>query len=111
MRFLVYGEFTEPGPLLPPDQLSQLLDQAIVPSLEMIATWEDEGKCTGGVYAGERAGTFILEAASSEEVGQLLASLPFWGVVTWEVRPLQSWRSAAERETGVAQQIKSAMQQ
>lgn len=111
MLYLVTGEFVEVGAMLPPEQLAGIIEQAALPSLEMLAQWEEEGKGKGGVFAGERTGVFVLEAASSEEVGQLLASLPFWGLLKWHVRPLQSFRSALERDRAVVEPIKAAAKQ
>jgi len=31
------------GPLLPSERLVQLLDQTVLPSIEMLAQWEKEG--------------------------------------------------------------------
>jgi hypothetical protein len=62
--------------LLPPEQAAQMIEQAIVPSLEMWAKWEQEGVVkAGGVFAGERGGGFVLEAESAKEVGKLLNEL------------------------------------
>src|SRR5437870_3967617 len=107
MKYLVNGAWVELGALLTPEQVVGLLEQAVIPSLEMFAQWEEQGKIQGGVFAGERETTFILEAASSEEVGRLLTSLPFWAMMKWNVRPLQSMRSAADRERALLGQIKS----
>jgi hypothetical protein len=49
-----------------------------------------------------------MEADSSEEVGQFLASLPFWGQVKWHVRALQTMRSTVEREQGVRERLQAA---
>lgn len=108
MLFLVSGEWVEVGALLPPEQVVALIERAVVPSLEIWARWEEEGRVKGGIFAGERAGVLVLEAASSEEVGQLLGSLPFWGMVKWHVRPLQSVRSTIERERRIAEQTRAA---
>ncbi|HLI26266.1 MAG TPA: muconolactone Delta-isomerase family protein [Chloroflexota bacterium] len=107
MQFLVTGEWVEHGALLPPEQAAQLLEATVLPSLQTLARWEDEGRLQGGILAGQRAGAYLLEAASAEEVGQLLASLPFWGMVRWSVQPLQSTRSAIQRDQEVAQQIRA----
>ena len=107
MMYLVTGEWVEVGALLPPEQLVPILDQAILPSLEMLARWEEEGKIQGGIFPGERAGAWVMEADSSEEVGRTLASLPFWGQVKWHVRALQTMRSSVEREQGVREQLQA----
>jgi hypothetical protein len=33
-----------------------------------------------------------------EEVGSILANLPFWSRLTWNVTPLQSYRSTIDRD-------------
>ena len=40
MRFLVTGEAVDVGPVLPPAQVVQFIENVINPSLEMIAQWE-----------------------------------------------------------------------
>ena len=111
MLFLVTAKFVEAGPLLPPEGFVQLLDQTILPSVETMAQWEEEGRIRGGVFSGQREGGFTIEADSAEELGQLLSSLPFWGVLKWDVKPLQSFRSVVERERGVRDQVQAALGQ
>jgi hypothetical protein len=101
----------EVGALATPEQVVQFLEQAVIPSLEIFAQWEAEGKIAGGVFAGERETAFVLNAGSAEEVGQLLTSLPFWGMMKWQVRPLQSMRSTVERERKLLEQIKAHLGQ
>lgn len=107
MQFLVDGAWIELGAMLAPEQVAALLEQYVIPSLEMFVRWEEEGRIKGGVFAGERETTFVLEAASSEEVGQLLTSLPFWGMMKWHVRPLQSMRSCVERERAGLERLRA----
>ena len=98
MQYHISGTWVEVGALVTPEQVAQFLEHAVIPSLELLAQWDEQGKITGGVFPGERETAFILNASSAEEVGQLLTSLPFWGMMKWQVRPLQSIRSAVERE-------------
>ncbi|HZU07490.1 MAG TPA: muconolactone Delta-isomerase family protein [Chloroflexota bacterium] len=107
MEFLVTGEWVEHGALLPPDQVVQVLETAVLPSLQLLAQWEGEGRVRGGILAGQRAGIYLLEAASAEEVGRLLASLPFWGMVRWSVTPLEPTRATIQREQQVLAQIRA----
>jgi hypothetical protein len=105
--YQVSGTWVELGAMLTPEQVAHLLEQAVLPSLETLAQWEEQGKIHGGVFAGERETAFVLNAASSEEVGQLLTSLPFWALMKWHVRPLQSMRSAIERERASLERLKA----
>ena len=96
MQYLVTMEGLETG-LLPPQQLAQVLEYQIIPGLEACASLEAENKIlAGGAFAGARAGVAIVEAASNEELGRLLTSLPFWGMMKLNVTPLQSFESQAE---------------
>ncbi|MET9681741.1 MULTISPECIES: hypothetical protein [Streptomyces] len=109
MQFLVIGKYTEPGTLLPEDRMPTLINDRVLPALETLAQWEEKGETVkaGGIFAGQRVGAFFLEAESGEEVGQLLSSLPFWHDVTWDVTPMQSFRSTIERETHVLEQAQA----
>jgi hypothetical protein len=110
MQFLVSGEWVETGALLPPEQLAQVVEAVVLPSLQMLAQWEDAGRARGGILAGQRAGIYLLEAASAEEVGRLLASLPFWGLVKWSVMPLEPTRATVQRERQVLEQLRTRLQ-
>lgn len=97
MLFLVTGENIDPGYLLPPEQNFQVLEQAVVPSFHMMAQWVQEGKAKGGLYPGERAGAFVVEAASLEELDGMLNGLPFFGLVKWNVKALISFATQAQQ--------------
>jgi hypothetical protein len=97
MLYLVKGEWIE-NPNESLEQSAALWEQVTRPSLEAISKMVDDKK-TGGVFVGQRAGTFIVDAASNEEIGKTLAKLPFWGRIKWTVAPLESFRSAIERDT------------
>ncbi len=87
MKYLVTIESIETG-LLPPQQMANLMERAILPSIEAVVELEEEKKVLpGGVHVGKRAGVMIIEADSNEELDQLLTSLPFWGLMKVEVSP------------------------
>ena len=46
-----------------------------------------------------------MDADSSEEVEQLLTSLPYWGLVKVEVKPLISTNSMLERARAMSQRL------
>lgn len=109
MQFLVTSEWVELGALLAPEDIVAVEDRAILPSLEVLAQWEDAGTIRGGVFAGERAGMMVVEAESAEQLGDVLSSLPFWGLVRWQVRPLQSFRSALERDRRLTERLRGTL--
>jgi hypothetical protein len=93
MRFLVSAESVDyGGPVSPKDALA-FFENLIVPSFQMLEKWEKEGKITGGGFAGQRAGCFIMEAASPEELSRTLSTLPLWGVTKWDIHALLSFSS------------------
>ncbi len=77
----------------------------VVPSLEQLAQWEEEGRIHGGGYTAARGGVFMIDADSSEEVDQLVASLPYWGLVKVDVKPLVSTNSLLERGRATSQRL------
>ena len=50
-------------------------------------------------------GVFMIDADSSEEVDQLVTSLPYWGLVKVDVKPLISTSALLERGRAVRQRI------
>jgi hypothetical protein len=97
MLFLVTGENIDAGYLLPPAQTFAAIEQAVLPSFQMLAQLEQEGRLKGGLFPGERAGGFVIEAGSFEELDRLMNQLPFFGLVKWTVRPLMPFASAAQQ--------------
>lgn len=107
MLFHVEAEFIETGALQSQEQFVSMLKEAIVPSLDLLAEWEGQGKISGGVFPGERGGTFVVDATSAEELSSLLTSIPFWGIHRWNIKALQSWKSASEREHALLEQMRA----
>ena len=86
----------------------QVFERVIRPSLESLAKMADEKRLTGGILAGERAGAFVVNAQSNEEVDTMLGELPFWGLVNWNVTPLVPFRSAIEHDRKAAEAMKAS---
>ena len=105
LRYLVIGKAVNVAPVMQPQQVSQMIDTAILPSMEMLAKWEREGRIHGGCFAGQRAGCLIIDCASNQELDELLPTLPFWGLQEWEVTPLTSYESTAKRIREVSQRV------
>ncbi len=105
MRFLVTIDGSEIGVGMPPERLAQVVEQMVTPGLEKLVQWEQEGRVYGGGYTAARGGVFIMEADSSEEVDQLVTSLPYWGLVKVDVKPLISTSSMLERARAMSQRL------
>jgi len=107
MRFLVTGEAKGAPANMPPQQAAQMLETVVLPSLEMLTKWEREGRIHGGSFAGRPGGCMIIDAASNDELADLLVSLPFWGLQDWKITPLSSNEAAAKRVRDMSQRLKS----
>ncbi len=109
-RYLVTGEYVDPGPLLPPEQLVQMVEQMVLPSFDALAKLEEQKKVLGGgIVCGARAGAFIVDVASNTELNQLLQGLPMWGLVKFTSTPLQTFRERAADERKAMDQIKASV--
>lgn len=60
-------------------------------TLERLADLERQGRAKGGIYSGRMGMCVILEAASNEELNELVISLPSFSTASWEVIPLHSF--------------------
>ena len=75
-------------------------------SMQLIKLEKSRKILAGGLPVGDRAFVFILEAASNEEVDQMLRNIPMWGSLDWEVTPLQSFSGRAAQERGFLKGLK-----
>jgi muconolactone delta-isomerase len=105
MRFLVTLDGSDLGVGMPPERLGQVLDQMVIPGQEKLHQWEQEGRIHGGGYTAARGGVFMIDADSSEEVDQLVTSLPHWGLIKVDVKPLISTSSVLERSRAMRQRV------
>ena len=111
MHYLVTMEYVEPGPLFAPQQLGQMVADMILPSFDLLANLQVEGKVVaGGVLVGTRTASFVIEAASHDELDQLLEGMPWWGVMKTTVAPLQSFAQRAANDRALMERIKAAAQ-
>jgi hypothetical protein len=109
-RYLVTGEYIDPGPMQPPQQLAQMIEKLVLPSFEALAKLEEQRKVLGGgIMAGARAGAFIVDVASNTELNQLLQELPFWGICKWTATPLQTFRDRAADEKKAVDRMKASL--
>ena len=105
MRFLVTLDGSDLGVGMPPERLGQVMDQMVIPGIEKLSQWEQEGRIHGGGYTAARGGVFIIDADSSEEVDQLVTSLPHWGLIKVDVKPLIATSSVLGRARVMRQRL------
>lgn len=105
MRYLVVGSggpgFASKG------EAVEVLESIVLPSFTELERLEAEKKIiAGGLPVGDRAFVFIAEAQSNDELDTMLRKLPMWGVLDWEVTPLQTFSARAELERQTVKEIK-----
>jgi len=73
---------------------------------------EKEGKIlAGGLPVGDRAFVFIVEAASNQQLDELLRSIAAWGVLKWQVTALQFFAGRAAQERIIVKQLSGTRRQ
>lgn len=103
MQFLVEAENIDG--LIPMKDVPDYINHIVIPSYEQLIKLESENKIKGGLLAGQRAGAFVMDASSPEDLGKMLRAIPFWGMVKWKVTPLQSLKSALEQDGHIAKML------
>jgi muconolactone delta-isomerase len=105
MRYLVTMELIGTPPVSPQEMVRHI-EQIIIPMHEKL---EAEKKIlAGGLVAGARTITVIVDVESHDELDQLLTSLPGWGLMKVDVTPLQSFKGRIAIARRMLEQFKAA---
>lgn len=107
MLYLVTGEWIE-NPGESAEEAGAVWKHIVDPSVRDLARMVKEKTITGGIFVGERAGCFIIDCKSTEELGQIMRDLPFWARLKWNVRALESFESANALERKLFERMKSS---
>jgi muconolactone delta-isomerase len=97
MLFLIRGKNIDSGYLVPPAQIADIVEGAVLPSFQLLAQMAQQGKIKGGTIPGERGGAFVIEVDSNEELDRIMNGLPFFGLVDWDVKALMSFDAIAQQ--------------
>ena len=111
MKYLVTLEWIDPmgNGASAPKEFAQVLDQAVGPSMQVLANLTEQKKIlAGGVLSGERAATFVVDAASNVEATELVQSIPFWAFCKWKVTPLESFQHHAAFASQLSEGLRAA---
>jgi hypothetical protein len=107
MKYLVVGS-GGPG-FSSAEDAADMLNHMIVPNFKMLIEWEKKKKISGGgVPVGDRALVFIAEAKSNDDLDKMLRQLPVWGVLDWDVSPLQTFQQREKMDRQLVRDIKKA---
>jgi muconolactone delta-isomerase len=100
--YLVTMNLTRSDPLLPVDQLTQFVRDAILPSVESLARLQAQGKVVSGGYPiGRPAIVLLIDAHSEQELHGILKSLPLWEQVEAEITQMQGFKELMNSEDTV----------
>jgi len=107
MQFLVLTKAATTN--LPPQVTLQLVRQ----TFEMAIEKREPRIKQSFPFAGERAGAFVIEVGSAEELSDVISDLPFSGIVDVTIHPLttleQSLKTIKKAEQRVAQMTPATM--
>lgn len=110
MRYLVNGESATAAMMTEqPDPAAgaAMMEAVVIPSLEMLESWERDGRIlSGGILAGRRGVSLVIEADSHSEVTELLAQLPVWTTAQWEITPLEPFGDRKKHDLGVIERLR-----
>jgi hypothetical protein len=97
MKYLVQGNMK--SAFTSPEDLVRHLEEDVMPSFEYFKKLEKEKKIlAGGLVAGERAFVFIAEAASNEEIAQIVREIPLWPMMDCKITALEPVADRAKLE-------------
>jgi hypothetical protein len=107
MLYLVTAKWIE-DPGATAEEAAAIWKQMVDPSVRELARLVRDKTISGGVFVGERAGCFIIDCKSTEELGQLIRDLPFWPSLKWKVRALESFESVNALERKIFERVKAS---
>ena len=103
--YLVEFVATDAGSFDSPEAAADMLEGAIIPSLEALAN--DPRVLAGGLPLAARAGVCIVRAGSHDEVTAMFRALPGWPLMRWDVTPLESFQARADMEKKIVGEIRA----
>ena len=99
LKYLVSG-FDGPGFATPEEALQRLVN-VVLPSLDALKRLEAEKRIlAGGQALAKRVSFSSRKPIETKSWTPDAREIPFWGMLKWEVTPLESFESRAERKSG-----------
>ena len=110
MRYFVKAEFVELGASLSPEEFVNMVENLVIPSFETMDKLETDNIIVSGIVSGTRTAIFIIDVESNNELTRLLQSFPFWGILKWDIVPLDIPNERIEIDKQLLENIKKSMQ-
>lgn len=112
MQYLVQMKLASSSRATSPQEGIAFIEQFIIPTLELCKKLEKEKKIlAGGPTSGAVALVFVLSAESSQELDDLITSLPVWPRMETEVIPLTTFEGRKLTLQPRLEQLKTRVQE
>lgn len=98
MEFLILMKLQENGIGETPEENKRILEQKIIPSIEMLIRMEGEGMLSGGFMEGQRSAAFVVSVESEDILDDTLSQLPCGDIFGMEVVQLEGLKEALKRD-------------
>jgi len=96
MQYLVQMKLADSGRAATPQEGLAFIEQFVLPTLELCKKLQDEKKIlAGGPVVGAIALALVVKAESTQELDELIDSLPIWPRMETTVTPLTSFDGRA----------------
>ena len=111
MRYLIEMKLSSSMRSRVPQDGIFLIEQYILPSLELCRRWQADGKLlAGGPVSGSIQLAIVLEVESVQELDELIEGLPLWPLMETSVIPLTSFEGRIAAVQCKLKQLKSLIQ-
>jgi hypothetical protein len=101
MEFLVLMTLSERGMGKTDEENKEILENKILPSIDMLISMEEEGMLSGGFFGGQRSAAFVMSVEDEETLDDTVSQLPCSDIFDIETVPMESLKQARERDLEV----------
>ena len=98
MKFLALMKINNDGIGDNDEENRKILWEKIIPGLEILKSWEADGKLDGGFFHGQRSAVIIVEAESLEKLDSMMDTLHLNGAFDADIIELQPISDALAKD-------------
>jgi hypothetical protein len=109
MEFLVLMKLQDSGYGDNEQEKATILQDKIIPSLDMLINLEKEGMLTGGFFEGQRSAALFVTAEDEEKLDEALTQLPASEFFAIEILKLEGLKEARKRDEAILKGLQASM--
>ncbi len=83
------------------EENKEILENKILPSIDMLISMEEEGMLSGGFFGGQRSAAFVMSVEDEETLDDTVSQLPCSDIFDIETVHMESLKQARERDLEV----------